>query len=114
MLQKQGSLKEDDEGDISDYYEWLRTPKNAPENGKTGVTFKGSADEYFKAHKIVMEMTQKKGDKFVINGTEISIADAPNNKPVSIEVKTKTGPTGKANLKIYGKNKRGTGTIRVN
>ena len=75
MLTKECSIKEEDgdiSGDTSDYYDWLRTPKNASEDKKTGVTFRGSDDEYFKAHKMIMKMAKKKGDRFVINGMEIS------------------------------------------
>ena len=81
------------------------TPINATVESKTGVTFRGSDTEYFKAHSMVRELTKKKGDRFVINDVEISIADNPENKPVTI--KSKTGPTGKANLKVYDKNRRG-------
>ena len=114
MLRKECNIKEEEEeDDISEYYDWLRTPKNAPDEYKTGVTFRGSDDEYFKAHKIVMDMTQKKGDRFVINGVEVRIADAPPNKQISIDVKGKHSRTGKANLKLYGKNKGGSATIMV-
>ena len=101
------------EEDVNDYYEWLEVPKNASDDNKTGVTFKGSDDEYFKAHTIIVEMTHKKGDRFVVNGTEMSIADAPKNKSICIAVKPKGGLTGKANLKIYGKNNKGFGTIMI-
>ena len=94
-------------------YEWLMTPKNAAKDSKTGVTFRGSDAEYLNAHKVLVEMIKKKGDIYVINGIEISIADTQNNKPVSLEVKPKGGLTGKANLKVYGINKRGGATIMV-
>ena len=58
-------------------------------------------------------MAKKKGDRFDINGMEISIADAPTNKPVTIQIKSKGGLSGKANLKMYGKNVRGSATIMV-
>ena len=47
----------------------------------------------------------------MINGIEIAIADNPQNKPIIVEVKPKIGLTGKANLKIYNKNRRGSATI---
>ena len=75
MLKKECSIRKEDE-DTSDYYDWLRTPKKAPDDKKAGVTFRGSDDEYFKAHKMIMVMTHKKGNRFVINGMEMSIADA--------------------------------------
>ena len=104
---------EDVESLQSDYYDFLLTPITAAEDCKNGVTFRGSDEEYFKAHKIIGELTKHKGDKYVIKGVEISIADAPQNKPATISIKTKNGITGKANIKIYYKNKRGTASILV-
>ena len=97
----------------SDYYEYVLTPITANEEGKNGVTFRGSDNEYFKAHKMLVELTKKKGDKFLIKGVDISIADAPKNKPATISIKTKNGITGKANIKIYSKNRRGSASILV-
>ena len=48
-----------------------------------------------------------------MNGVEITIADNPENKPVTIAIKPKNGLTGKANLKIYAKNRRGSANIMV-
>ena len=104
------SLKED-ENEMNDYYECIMIPHVYTIENKTGVTFNGSNEECFKAHNIIMEVIKKKG--LTINGTEISIADNPPNKPVSIEVKPKTGITGKANLKVFPKNGRGSATIMV-
>ena len=101
------NIKEE-ECEQSDYYDFVLTPFTAPENEKNGVTFRGNDNEYFKAHNMLKELTKTKGDKFVINGVDISIADAPYNKPVTISIKTKNGATGKANVKIYSKNKRGS------
>ena len=103
----------DDTEDLSDYYECVLTPNNAPSDSKTGVTFKGKDAEYLKAHKIIMNIAQNKGDRYNINDTEVNIADAPKNKPACVEIKSKFGQTGKANLKIYAKNGRGYGTIHV-
>ena len=99
--------------DASEYYDFVLTPMNAPEENKSGITFKGRDDEYKKAHQVIMDLTGNKGDRFVINGVEISIADAAYNKPMSIAVKPKNGLTGKANLKIYAINKAGFGTFMV-
>ena len=52
-----------------------------------------------------------KGERYLINGIEIAIADNPQNKPIIVEVKPRVGLTGKANLKIYNKNGRGVATI---
>ena len=50
----------------------------------------------------------KKGDRYLVNGVEISILDAPENKPAVIEVKPRSGLSGKANIRIYD-----TGTIFI-
>ena len=113
LSKKTFNLNEEEEEETSEYYEWVMIPHVASEEKKTGVTFKGSDDEYFKAHKIILEMLKKKGDRFVVNETEIAVADAPENKPVTVEVKYKAGRTGKAQLKIFGKNNKGIGTIMV-
>ena len=103
----------DDYEDFSDYYDCVLTPNNAPEDSKTGITFKGKDAEYLKAHKMIMNIAQNKGDCFNINGIEVNIADAPKNKPACVEIKAKYGQTGKANLKIYAINGRGGGTIHL-
>ena len=97
----------------SDYYEVIETPGNASKENKNGVTFRGSDDEYFKAQSFLIEMTKKKGDRFQINGVEMYVADNPKNKPITIGIKLKNGISGKANLKIYTKNRRGSATILV-
>ena len=97
----------------SDYYDVVETPANASKENKNGVTFRGSDNEYFKAKSFLIEMTKKKGDRFQINGVEIYIADNPNNKPITIGIKPKNGISGKANLKIYSKNRRGNAAIMV-
>ena len=104
---------EEEECEQSDYYDFVLTPFTAPENEKNGVTFRGSDNEYFKSHNLLRELIKTKGDRFLINGVDISIADAPYNKPATISIKTKNGTTGKANIKIYSKNKRGSATIMV-
>ena len=81
MENKQCSIKEVD-NDINEYYDCVMTPNNAPVDNKTGFTFKGSDVEYLKGHKVIMEMVQKKGDRFVINGSEISIVDNPPKSSV--------------------------------
>ena len=104
MSTKECTILKDVENEMSDYYECIMIPHNYPKESKTGVTFKGKDDGYFKAHSIIMELIKKKGDRFSINGIEIAIADNPFNKPVSIELKPKVGLTGKVNLKVYAKN----------
>ena len=104
---------EDEETIQSDYYDVVLTPITATEENKNGVTFRGSDNEYFEAHRVIGELTKNKGDKLLIKGVEISIADAPLNKPATITIKTKNGITGKANIKFYSKNKRGTASILV-
>ena len=103
----------DNTEELSDYYECVLTPNNAPADCKTGVTFKGKDADYLKAHKMIMNIAQNKGDRYTINDTEVNIADAPKNKPACVEIKSKLGQTGKANLKIYAKNGRGFGTIHI-
>ena len=46
----------------SDYYECSMTPKNAAEECKTGITFKGNDEEYVNAQKKVLQMIKKKGE----------------------------------------------------
>ena len=105
------STKEYDE--CEDYYDCVLTPNNAPPDSKTGVTFRGKDGEYLKAHKILMEITQKRGDRYIINETEFNVVDAPKNKPATVEIKSKFGQSGKANLKIYPINNRGSATIHI-
>ena len=97
----------------SDYYTSVLTPYNAPLDSKTGVTFKGKDAEYIKAHKLMMEMIKSRGDRYLINETEFNIVDTPKNKPACIEVKHKTGQSGKVNFKIYPINGRGGATIHI-
>ena len=104
---------EEVEGGDSDFYTVNLTPKNATSEWKSGVTITGSTEEYLSAHKKLMDMMSKKGERFVINGVEIAILDNPTNKPVAIEVKPGTGMSGKTNLKIFGLNSRGGATITI-
>ena len=113
MKDKQCSIVEVEEEETSEYYECVMTPINSPVDKKTGFTFKGSDAEYLKGHEVIMEMIQKKGDRFEINGIEIAVVDNQENKPVPIEVKPKNGLSGKANLKVYAVNKGGGATIMV-
>ena len=62
---------------------------------------------------MLMDIFKKKGDRYVINGVEIAINDNHHTKPYIIEVKQKSGMTGRANLKIFGVNKNGGGTIMI-
>ena len=95
------------------FYDCTVTPSNAPEEGKTGVTIKGSNEEYIQAYTMIMDIFKRKGDRYVINGVEIAVNDNHHTKPYIIEVKQKTGRTGRANLKIFGVNKNGGGTIMI-
>ena len=95
---------EEEENEGFENYELGLIPKMASDESKTGITFKGNDEEYLTAHKKLLDMIKKKGERFVINGVEIGIIDTPKNKPVSVEIKPKYGLTGKANLKIYDKN----------
>ena len=96
-----------------DYYEWSLTPKNASEENKTGVSFKGKDAEYINAHRKIVELFKKKGEKFLLNGIELYIADKQRNKPINIEIKSKKGFSGKVNLKIYDVNNRGGATMLI-
>ena len=102
------SMDEDQE-----YYEWSLTPKNASEENKTGVSIKGRDTEYINAHGKIVNLFKKKGDKFILNGNELYIADKQKNKPINIEIKSKKGFTGKVNLKIYDVNNRGGATMLI-
>ena len=97
----------------SDYYECILTPKNAPTESKNGITLNGSNDQYVEAHLELLKLFKVKGDHYMINKTEIAILDAPENKPVIVEVKPKIGMSGKVHVKIYGINKNGGATIRI-
>ena len=97
----------------SDYYECSMTPKNAAEECKTGITFKGNDEEYVNAQKKVLQMIKKKGERYEINGIEVAIVDTPKNKPVLVKTKSKTGLSGKSNLKVYDVNAKGGATIMV-
>ena len=65
-----------------DGYDLELVPQTAKDDKKTGVTIKGSDSGYLEAHKLLKEMTKKKGDRFLINGIEIKISDTPKNKPI--------------------------------
>ena len=96
-----------------DYYEWCLTPNNASDENKSGVTFKGKDTEYINAHSKILDLFKKRGERFYLNGIELSIADKQKNKPINIEIKSKKGFTGKVNLKIYEKNNRGGATMMI-
>ena len=98
----------------SEFYDIEMIPVKASANNKTGITFKGSCMEYLNAHKNILELVKKKGERFVINGIEIGIVDNPENKPVCVEIKPKSGLSGKVNLSVFGVNDRKSATIMVN
>ena len=58
MPSKECSIPKEEEGDVSEYYDMVETPENAPTEGKTGVTFKGNDAGYLDAHRIITEMTK--------------------------------------------------------
>ena len=94
-------------------YDLELVPKSATEDKKTGVTIKGSESGYLEAHKMLKDLLQKKGDRFLINGIEIGLSDMPKNKPIIVEVKKKASLSGKVNLTIFEVNKNGGATIMV-
>ena len=71
----------DEEDECGDYYDCVLTPNNAPDDCKTGVTFRGKDAEYLKAHKILMDMSQKRGDRYIINETEFNVMHQKINQP---------------------------------
>ena len=97
----------------SEFYDRIFTPGNAPERDKSGVTFKGTCEEYIQAYNLLMDVFKRKGDRYFMNGIEIAIVDTPNNRPSVIELKQKSGMSGKAKLRIFGVNKNGGGTIMI-
>ena len=77
-----------------DYYEWCLTPNNASDENKSGVTFKGKDTEYINPHDKIVDLFKKRGERFYLNGIELSIADKQKNKPINIEIKSKKGSVG--------------------
>ena len=114
MTIKQNKDAEENIEEASDYFEWNLIPVNAASDNKTGVTFKGRDAEYIKAHKAIQEMMKVRGERYIINGIEVAVVDAPKNKPSVVDVKPKNGMTGKANIKIYDMNKNGGATMYIN
>ena len=94
-------------------YDLELVPTAAMKDKKTVVTIKGSESGYLEAHRILKEMLNKKGDRFLINGVEIGLSDIPKNKPIIVEVKPKSGLSGRVNLTIFEVNNRGGATIMV-
>ena len=43
-----------DQEEFSEHYEFILTPKNASNEAKTGVTFRGSSPEYKEAHQTII------------------------------------------------------------
>ena len=103
----------EDVEDMNDFYDWDMIPKRNSEETKTGVTFKGNAEEYIKAHGLLLKMLDKKGMKYFVNEREIRILDNAKNKPIKIEVKPLKGETGKVNIKLYNVNNKGGATIMI-
>ena len=61
------------ETDSNEYYDWEMIPKRNSEETKTGVTFKGDSDEYISAHRKILEMMNKKGVIYFVNGRRVKI-----------------------------------------
>ena len=100
---------------MSEGYDLEIVPNKASDENKTGITIKGSEIEYLEAHRILKNFFRVRGQKFNINGVDLRIVDLPK-KLIKVEVKSKTGLSGKVNLNIYDVNKRGqavtTSTLR--
>ena len=94
-------------------YELEMVPNKSAEDKKTGITIKGKDVEYLEAHRILKDFFQTRGQKYIINGTDIRIVDLPKNKLIKVEVKNKGGMSGKVNLNIYEVNTRGGATIMI-
>ena len=99
--------------EINEFYDWLVVPKTNSIENKTGVTFKGDTEEYIAANTNIFDMFNKKGAIYHVNGNEIRILDNVKNKPIKVDIKPGKGTTGKASLKIYGRNKGGIATMMV-
>ena len=50
------------------FYDMERTPINAAEDNKTGITFRGNDEKYLDAHKNIMNMVKKKGNSTHTDG----------------------------------------------
>ena len=48
-----------DHENSSIFYDCTKTPTNAPEDGKTGVTIKGTNEEYIQAYTMIMDIFKK-------------------------------------------------------
>ena len=112
-LDEKETFDESDEENVEEYYEWNMIPITYSEEKKTGVTFKGDTDEYFRASKKIFKMMDIKGMKYSINDREIRILGNLDSKPIKVEVKPIKGPSGKVNIKIYGVNKQGHATMMI-
>ena len=55
-----GAVDEHEVGVDNEQYEIVLFPNNAAENSKSGVTIKGSSEEYVVAHTKVIEMLSKR------------------------------------------------------
>ena len=95
----------------NELYEISPYPSNTAD--KVGITIKGSSEAFINAHKRVSDIMREKGGRYLVNGVEIGILDAPKNKSIIVEVKFGKSMSGKANIKIYGVNKAGFATLMV-
>ena len=97
---------------IPEGYDLEIVPNKASDENKTGITIKGSEIEYLEAHRILKNFFRVRGQKFNINGVDLRIVDLPK-KLIKVEVKSKTGLSGKVNLNIYDVNNRGGATMMI-
>ena len=47
------------------------------------------------------------GSELKVNGTELRIKNTPKNNPMKVEIKSKEGETGKAQIQMYNPGKKG-------
>ena len=108
---------EDDDNDVvedvQEFYDWQIIPNCNSEDRKTGVTFKGDNEDYFKAKDWIKRLLSEKGSILSINERKIRIVDNPKNKPIKIEVKPPQKPAGKVNITIFDVNKSGSATMMI-
>ena len=71
-----------------------------------GITFKGKSRKYIGAYNRLREKMVQ-GAEFIVNGIELKIKNTPKNKPMKVEVKSKEGELGKAQIQMYNPGKKG-------
>ena len=76
-----------------------------------GITFKGKSRKYLGAYNKLREKMAQ-GAEFKVNGTEMKIKSTPKQKPMKVEVTTKDGVTGQAQLQMHTPGKKGA-TVQI-